>query len=121
MDLKITLPVEVFEGENRKYYSFNKTAMQWQQIWTMILDMTYRNSAPIRSITVEKEGHETYKSRDIVNHELLTFDYVWREYTGETNPVLEFEELYVPYELFYCGGIRLMFAHAFPNCQVTFW
>lgn len=121
MDLKISIPVEILEGDYRKYYSLTSTVMQWQQIWTLILDMTYRHGTPIRSIIVEKEGHEIYQSRNIVNHELLTFDYIWREYTGETDPVLEFEELYVPYELFYCGGIKLMFAHAFPNCKVTYW
>lgn len=121
MDLKITIPAEIVQGPYRKYYGIMETVMPWQHVWTLILDMAYRHGTPIQSIYVEKQDYDAYQSKNIVNQELIEFDYIWKEYSGDTNVVPEFKELYVPYELFNCSGVRYLFEESFPNCRVSFW
>ena len=121
MELTIKIPVELSYGAHRKYFNSIETVMPWQYVWTTLLDMAYKRTTPIRRIYVEKIDHEIYQSKNIANQSLIEFDYIWKEYEGEFHPVKELEELYVPYELFNCLGVKYLFEEAFPMCDVSFW
>jgi hypothetical protein len=134
MDIPLVVSNHQFAGQ---------TVVAWQRIWKAVCEMSYEGTNIQEEIvttpgyfqiddevmmeTGEADQANFYGRRYAINDELLTLDYVWKEYSQKAGAgftpriVPEFKHLHIPACLFYTLGVDSWFSECFPNCTVTYW
>lgn len=134
------IPLHIY----REKYS-EDTVHGWQQVWKAICKMCYEETSIEEEIitrpgfididdahisdtnNIELTHTLYYNQRYPINEEVITLDYIWKQYSEKAGPgftpkvVPEFKRLHVPGVLFYTLGVDSWFRHCFPNCKITFW
>ena len=88
----------------------------WQSAWSRILDMAYHRKDVVDSLSIDRKYDPLWD-----NFEKVTFEYMWKKYSGDVLVVPELKNLHVPYFLFSCLGSSVFLKTCFPDCEVTYW